>query len=141
MSGKYPWQEDEGETGYPQYGMAYGGYQPQAAPNYEQPAPAAPEDNSGTTNPNPYIAGGSLALQAVGTGLKAYGAYEQKKQSDRDYQLQRDDYAFDQAISLEDRRRAEDERRRRAEMEAGNYAGNYLDRAVKNYGNYSSMRG
>ncbi len=141
MSGKYPWQEDEGETGYPNYQMAYGGYQPEAAPSYAQtPAPQSPSMSGLDPSTSEALGMGakalSLPLDAIGTGLKAYGAYRAYKDAGRDYQDQRDAYAFDKEIGLEDRQRAEEERRRRAELEAGNYATNYLDRAVKSYGQY-----
>ncbi len=139
MSAKYPWQEDEGQLGLPNYGMAYGGYQPQPAPSYT-PSSTNPQVQQQPASGS--VAGyAGLGLQAIGTGLNAYGAYEQGKQADRNFDAQKDAYEFDQAISLEDRERMEEERRRMAEMEAGNYAGNYLDRAIKGYGNYSSMRG
>src|SRR6186713_30876 len=140
MSGKYPWPEDEGETGYPQYGMAYGGYQPEAAPQYS-PKASVPTDNTATTNPNPYIAAAGLGLQAVGTGINAYGAYQQYKDAQENQQKQEDEFAFDKAITLQDRERMEEERRRRAGLEAGNCAGDYLQQARSNYGGYNAMRG
>lgn len=137
---RYPWPEDEGELQYPSYQLGYGSYQP-------APAPEAPKygvrDALKDASPmaSSSLGPAGLALGVVGTGLNAYGSYEASKDADRDYQLQKDAYEFDKAISLEDRERQEEERRRRAMLEAGNYAGDFLDKNIRGYGSYNAMRG
>lgn len=138
MSGKYPWQEDEGELDYPNYQMGYGGYQPSPAPSYTPQTQQAPQEPSNVAS---YIGAAGLGLSGLGTIVNAYGAYKQGEQAEKDFELQKDAYQFDKAISLEDRERQEEERRRRAELEAGNYAGNYLDNAIRGYGGYNAMTG
>lgn len=129
----YSWEEDPYNPR-----LNYGGYQPPEAPSYTP--------QQALKDASPLLAGSTLgpaglALGAIGTGLNAYGAYEAGKDADQQYQLQKDAFEFDKAISLEDRERQEEERRRRAELEAGNYAGNYLDNAISRYGAYNAMTG
>jgi len=126
----YSWEEEE----YKGYRPQYGGYQPPEAPSLNM-ASAAPAAQSGSLIP-----GLGLGLGVLGTGLNAYGAYKQGEQMEDQAELQEDAYNFDKALSLQDRAREEEERRRRAGLEGGGYASNYLDRAVSNYGRYGAMR-
>lgn len=134
---RYPYPEDDGELGLPQYGMTYGGYQPSPAPSYTPQAQTAQPQ----TPQNSWLGPAGLALDVVGTGLNAYGAYKQGKQADKQYNLEKEEFNFDKAISLEDRQRAEEERRRRADLEAANYAGSYQNNAIQGYGGYNAMTG
>ncbi len=129
----YSWEEED------PYRLGYGGYQPPAAPSYtpqaQQAQPQVP------ITPNPLIAGAELGLGVLGTGFNAYGAYKAGKAADRQYNLEKDEFQFNKALSLEDRQRAEEEKRRRAELEAGNYAGDFLENNIRGYGGYNAMRG
>ncbi len=138
----YPdWPPREDEADFPKYGMSYGGYQPQGAPSLSsQPAAPSPATQA-VQEGSKLIPGLGLGLQVLGTGLGAYGAYKQGQEADKQYELQKDAIEYDQALSLEDRARMEEEKRRRAELEAGGYASNYLDRATQSYGRYNAMTG
>lgn len=133
----YTWPPVEDETDIPDYRLGYGGYQPQAAPNLNWQKTATDTAVKGSS----LIPGIGLGAQALGIGLNAYGAYKQGQQADRDFEEQKDQFEWQKEISLEDRERQEEEKRRRAMLEAGQYAGNYLDRARQSYGRYNAMTG
>lgn len=138
MKQYYKWPPVEDETEIPDYSLSYGGYQPEPAPSLNL---AKTSTDSPAPTPNPLTAMAGLGLQGAGTILGAYGAYKQGEQAEKDFEAQQDAYEFQKNISLQDRALSEEEKRRRAMLEAGQYAGNYLDRARQNYGRYNAMTG
>lgn len=139
----YPYQPPwESETQIPQYGMSYGGYTPPAAPSVSSPASAAGSLALQTAGPtsavNPAV---SLGLGAAGTLLSAFGGYQASKDADKAYQEQLSEYEFQKALEMQDRQKAEEERKRKDVVEAGDYAGNYLDKAIQRYGQYNATTG
>jgi len=88
--------------------------------------------------PFPVVQAIELRTDIVGKALGAYGGYqdaeEQRKLQD---QAQTHDWARQAAEDAA----AEEERKRRALEEYGNYAGNLQDAILKNYGTYNSRIG
>jgi len=132
-----PWDY---ESEIPQYQMSTQTQMPGAAPSYT-PTAAGGAGATATALPNPYVAAAGLGLGAVGTALNAYGAYEAGKDADKQFELQKENFQFDKALSMQDRLKAEEERKRRALIDGGQYAGNYLDNAINRYGAYNAMTG
>lgn len=128
------------ETDYPDYKMSYGGYQPQPAPSLAKTATDA-ATKTATDGALLTVPGASLALGALGTGLSAYGAYKQGEVAEDALDLQREQFEFEKDLSVDDRIKAEIERRRRAALEGGQYATNALDKGISRYGAYNAMTG
>ncbi len=88
--------------------------------------------------PNPYIQGAGLAVDVIGKGLGAYGAYK-----DAQEQKRRQDLIDSRALTndIQDREISEEERRRRNQLESGNYAEKSLAEILGNYGAYNRSIG
>lgn len=90
---------------------------------------------------NPYMAGAELGLGLLGTGLGAYGSYQQGQAAQKQYALQLMAYKEEQ----ERMRKAEEEARQQQlltnMMSGGLYAQNLEKTAGDAYGSYARDRG
>lgn len=72
---------------------------------------------TGVKTANPYLAAGGLGLKAIGTGMEIYGAFKGQDAAEEQAELAREAY-------ISSRMRADEEARRRREMEGLGVAGN-----------------
>lgn len=124
----------------------YGSYVPAyqlntpSAPAVPSMAPAA-SMTSAPSAPNPYLAAAGLGLGGVGTLLGAYGSYKQSQAMDRQADLAEENFNLQKTLAFQDREASEEERRRMAMLQGGQYAQGMQDRSLGRYGEYVRRTG
>ena len=136
MNGRNIYEENE----------AFGTYMPSYrlnAPSAPAPVSMAPQaaSTAAPAMPNPWIQGAGLALGGAGTLLGAYGAYKQSQAMEEQNKLAKDNFELQKTLAFQDRIKQEEERRRQAALQAGQYAMGVSDRDYGRYGEYSRRTG
>lgn len=91
---------------------------------------------AGADTGNPYLAGGGLALQAVGTGLDFYGKYQARDEADRRYKDAMAQYQEQLRVEQEDRAREAQRQQRQENYFGADYSQQLEDRFAGQYGGY-----
>lgn len=133
----YGYEEDQT---YGSYVPAYQLNMP-SAPAVPSMAPAPSAPNPYPSAPNPYIAAAGLGLGGIGTLLGAYGSYKQSQAMDRQADLAEENFNLQKTLAFQDREASEEERRRMAMLQGGQYAQGMQDRSLGRYGEYVRRTG
>jgi len=136
---------------YEPVSYAPGGYVPPPRPSVSM-APTAPASVAASVAPaaaaavpaaatSSFIPGAGLALSGVGTLLNAYGTYKQSQAMDEQAKLEQENFDLQKALAFQDRAASDEERRRQAILQGGQYAQGLQDRSLSRYGEYVRRTG